>query len=74
MFSGYVQTERRQQLEVTRWPLKAGFVGLLRPETGMPEAFQRQLAYLTSWKTVPRQTNSSALDEYCSRGTLQTGF
>ena len=50
MFSGCLQTEPQGQLEVMRQSLKAGFVGLLRPETGLPEAFQRQLAHLASWK------------------------
>lgn len=50
MFSGCLQTEPQGQLEVMRQPLKAGFVGMLRPETGLPEAFQRQLAHLASWK------------------------
>lgn len=33
-----------------RQPPKARFLGLLKPEMGLPEAFQRQLAHLTSWK------------------------
>lgn len=33
-----------------RQPPKARFVGLLKPEMGLLEAFQRQLAHLASWK------------------------
>lgn len=50
MFSGCLQTEPQGQLEVMKQPPRAGSVGLLRPETGLPEAFQRQLAPLASWK------------------------
>lgn len=70
------QAEPQGQLEVTRQPLKAGFVGLLRAGIGMPEAFWRQLAHLISCerKQNPRQMKSSALDKYNFRVTLQTGF
>lgn len=50
MFSGCIQAETQGWLEVTRQPRKAGFVGLLGPEAGRPEAFRRQLAHLASWK------------------------
>lgn len=50
MFSDCLQREWEGQLEVTRQMLTAGFAGLFRPETGLLEAFQIQLAHLASWK------------------------
>lgn len=67
------QREWEGQLEVTRQMLTAGFAGLLRPETGLLEAFQRQLAHLASWK----RTQSPAAQFWANTtpwGTLKAGF